>query len=87
MFGEQVEKVFAKLHSARATIQVASSTLTWELPLHPPERSQDDYNLRVQMRKDLWGHGDNDRVQADLDEFRAGIVRLCRPVVDREFRE
>jgi len=86
MFGEQVETTFAKLHSARATIQVASNTLTWEMPLHAPRPSKDDFELRKQFRSDLWGGGKDDRVQADLDEFRAGIVRLCRPVVDREFR-
>jgi len=29
---------------------------------------------------------DGDRVQNKLDEFKNGIISLCRPVVDREFK-
>jgi hypothetical protein len=41
----------------------------------------------VQMRNDLWGGDDkNDRVKSELEGFVQGIVRLCRPVVDHEFK-
>jgi hypothetical protein len=87
VFGEEVEAIFKRLHNARATVQVASKTLAFEMPLNPIRESLDDHNLRVQMRNDLWGSADGtDRVETDLKAFCDGIVRLCRPVVDHEFR-
>ena len=48
------------------------------------------------MEADIWsGHGDvyspeelpeGDRVKRLVEAFRDGIVRQCRPVVDREFK-
>ena len=48
------------------------------------------------MEADIWaGTADaypedelpgGDRVQKKLDAFKDGIVRLCRPIVDREFK-
>jgi hypothetical protein len=45
------------------------------------------HNLRLQLMNDLWGSMDgNDRVEIDLQAFRNGIVRLCRPVVDQKLK-
>jgi len=49
------------------------------------KKQQREHKLRTDLRSDLWGIGE-DRVQKDLDDFRNGIVRLCRPVVNREFK-
>lgn len=48
------------------------------------------------MEADIWpGMGDvypeeelpgGDRVQKKLDTFKNGIINLCRPIVDREFK-
>jgi hypothetical protein len=87
VFGEEVDAIFKRLHNARAMVQVASKTLAFEMPLNPMRESLDDHNLRVQMRNGLWGSSDgHDRVKIDLEAFRNGIVRLCRPVVDHEFK-
>lgn len=88
IFGEHMEKVFEELHNARSIVQVASQTLTWELPLTPTVRTKEDYELRVQLRNDLWGtKAGEDRVETSLEAFRKGIERVCKPVVDREFSE
>ncbi len=86
IFGEDIEIVFGKLHEARAMVQVASQTLTWDAP---PSNTEDNRVLHRQLRTDLWGGGSNDvdRVQLCLDEFRGGIERVCKPVVDREYSE
>ncbi len=88
VFGEEAETIFQRLHNARATVQVASNTLAFEMPLNPVRESQDDRQLRVQLRNDLWGAGSGrpDRVEEDLEAFRKGIVRLCRPAVDHGFK-
>jgi hypothetical protein len=83
VFGEQMEDVFGKLHEARAMVQVASQTLAWD---EPPDNTVDNRALHRQLRTDLWGGGSNDRdrVQENLDAFRRGIERVCKPVVDRK---
>lgn len=88
VFGEEAEEIFKRLHNARATVQVASKTLAFEMPLNPVRESEDDRRLRGQLVNDLWGTGTRggDRVEDDLRAFRQGIIRLCRPVVDHEFR-
>jgi hypothetical protein len=87
VFGEEAELIFRRLHNARAMVQVASKTLAFEMPLDPVRESKDDHQLRVQLRNDLWGSADDsDRVNKDLQEFRDGVTRLCRPVVDHEFK-
>jgi hypothetical protein len=84
VFGEQKEEVFGKLHNARALIQVASQTLTWD---PPPPTTSDNIQLAAQLRNDLWGgRKESDRVQQELDAFRIDIERVCKPVVDREVR-
>jgi hypothetical protein len=86
IFGEKMEEVFGKLHEARAFVQVASNTLAWD---EPPDSTPDNRTLKRQLRTDLWGDGstDVDRVQVCLDEFKGGIERVCKPVVDREFSD
>jgi len=86
IFSEEMEDIFGKLHEARAMIQVASQTLSWDAP---PSSTVENIALQKQMRIDLWGGGSNDtdRVQRSLDEFRKGIERVCKPVVDREFSD
>jgi hypothetical protein len=85
IFGEHMEEVFGKLHDARATIQAASQTMTWD---EPPMNTDDNRKLWAQLRTDLWGISkETDRVQESLDAFRKGIEKVCKPVVDREFSD
>jgi hypothetical protein len=85
IFGEHMEEVFGKLHNARAMIEVASVTMTWD---PPPPNTEDNRKLGLQLRNDLWGgRKEMDRVGQSLDAFREGIEKVCKPVVDREFSE
>jgi hypothetical protein len=88
VFGESAEEIFQRLHNARATIQVASTTLSWDMPLEPASETAENRELRIQLRDDLWGTArtGKDRVKEDLEAFRTGIIHLCKPVVDREFK-
>jgi hypothetical protein len=82
VFGEQMEEVFGRLHNARALVQVASRTLTFD---PPPPVTPENRELANQLKADLWGEAfAEDRVERNLEEFRKGIEKLCKPVVDRE---
>jgi hypothetical protein len=84
-FGVEAEGIFNRLHSARSTVRLAAQRLTYELPIPPTTRSEEDFNLRVQLRNDLWGTETENRVESQLREFRTGVERLCGPVLRREF--
>jgi hypothetical protein len=85
-FGADIEPIFRDLFTAKSHVMVAAQALTWEMPLVPPVPSEEDYNLRVQLRHDLWGGVGGDRVEARLRNFRDGIERKCRPTIDRGFK-
>ena len=82
IFGEQMADVFAKLHEARAAIEVSAESLATD------PTAMGDREFAIQLRTDLVGHPDKqkDRVQQSLDAFCDGIERVCKPVVDREVR-
>jgi len=60
------------------------------------EWSEESQRRKTRMEADIWpGMGDvypeeelpgGDRVQKKLDTFKNGIINLCRPIVDREFK-
>jgi hypothetical protein len=87
MFGHEAEAIFNHLHAARSIVRLAAQRLTWELPIPPIERSEEDLQLRLQLREDIWAAGPGDRVEKLLQEFRTGIERMCGPVINREFKE
>lgn len=88
LFGEEAEAVFGLLHDARAAVLVSAQTLTWELPARPKVPSEEDFKHREELRAYLWGNAQgDDRVSLNLVNFRKGIERLCRPVIDRTFKE
>jgi hypothetical protein len=82
IFGEQMADVFAKLHEARAAIEVSAENLAND------PTAMGDRQFAVQLRTELVGHPDRekDRVQQSLDAFCDGIEHVCKPVVDREVR-
>ncbi len=83
IFGEQMQRVFESLHEARSLVQVASQTMAWD---EPPLNTEDNRKLSTQLRNDLWGISrETDRVEKSLEDFRKGVERMCKPVVDREF--
>jgi hypothetical protein len=95
VFGPEVEEIFAELNWARVHVQVSAQSLMRRREdgeVYTKERAK----RRTQMEADIWfGMGDvypkeelpeGDRVQKRLDAFKGGIVKLCRPIVDREFK-
>jgi hypothetical protein len=94
VFGPQVEKIFAELNQARATVKVAAQMLM--RPDFARSDGRENRKLRTRLEADIWSNmaavyseeelPGGDRVQRNVDAFRDGIVRLCRPIVDREFK-
>jgi hypothetical protein len=92
VFGPHVEDVFLKVHEARRHIEVAAQMLAEDVDdTHRPQDSATT-ELYKQLRVDIYGHGgqftkEGDRVGAKLSEFRLAIEALCRPILDREYRQ
>ncbi len=85
--GEHTKITFDLFHESRALIRSAAIALTYQLPIPPKVRSEEDYQLRVQYRKDIWGDKEGDRVAERLDQFRERIERECRAVIRRNLSE
>ena len=95
VFGPQVVGIFAQLNEARVHIQVSAQMLMRRRQENEgwTEARQAQ---RTRMEADIWsGMGDvypeeelpgGDRVQKKLEAFKNGVVKLCRPIVDREFK-
>jgi hypothetical protein len=88
VFGDTAGDIFRELFEARDMVRFAAQELTWKIPVVPVVRSNEDFEMRMRLRADLWEGfaGYEDRVEAKLRNFRANIERKCRPVIDREFR-
>jgi hypothetical protein len=94
VFGPEVEAIFGELNQARAHVQVAAQMLMRRDFGDAP--TDQNLRMRTRMEADIWlGIGDvypreelpeGDRVQRNLNAFKDGIVKLCRPIVDREFK-
>jgi hypothetical protein len=93
LFGAETERVFRELHEARRQIEVSAGLLyrdfTSEVGL---ELTEDTKRLRSRQREDIdWaeasGAEDGDRIAAKLTVFLTGMEVMCRPIVDRGYRE
>jgi hypothetical protein len=92
MFGRETEAIFRKLNEARAHVTVSAQMLM--RPIDRVERpwNEQAQNLHAQCEADIWeGLGEmapnGDRVTAKLNEFRDGLEAICKPVLDRKYRE
>jgi hypothetical protein len=96
MFGPETEEIFLLLHQARRFIEVSAQMLGRKRD--PEEWNENRQRLRDMMEADVWSGMDNasrgdeiipdiDRVSKRLKQFRDRMVSLCRPVVDREFKQ
>jgi hypothetical protein len=87
VFGQKVESAFDRLYRAHAFVRDAAVQLTWQLPVHPEQPSEEDFKFRMQLRGDLWaGFSQEDRVETELAAFRFEIESVFRPVIERKFR-
>jgi len=92
MFGRETEAIFRTLNEARAHVTVSAQMLM--RPIDRVERpwNEQAQNLHAQCEADIWeGLGEmapnGDRVTAKLNEFRDGLEAICKPVLDRKYRE
>jgi hypothetical protein len=82
LFGTEAGAMFEQLQKARHAIELACQMLTYDI-----KRPEDGEELWFQLRADIWGSDSGrakepHRVDKMLDEFRAGIERLCRPTLN-----
>lgn len=86
VFGPTAEEIFRLLHMARREVEVAAQMLARQTN-DAEERA--DRKLTEQLRADIWDQGnfqpELNRVGQKLGEFREGIERLCRHVIDRQY--
>jgi hypothetical protein len=87
IFGRETEDIFLLLHRARIDIESACETLEW---MKEPEPGfPEEQKLFLQLRRAVWSSTggaakEEDQVSTKLEEFRARIEALCRPLIDRE---
>lgn len=87
VFGGAAETAFSKLEKAHTLVRDAASQLTWELPVKPDKPSEQDFEMRMRLRGDLWAAFQTpDRVEWELTTFRSEVERIFRPVIEHRFR-
>lgn len=93
LFGAETERIFREVYEERRQVEVSAGLLyrdfTSEVGL---ELTEDTKRWRSQRREDIdWaeasGAEDGDRIAAKLTVFLTGMELLCRPIVDRAYRE
>lgn len=89
IFGPEMEDLFLLLQKARREIEVSAGMLLQDP--HPQNNTEENRELWNTLRAAVWeAYGklakDGDVVGQKLTNFRLGIERKCRPIVDREFK-
>jgi hypothetical protein len=86
VFGPQTESAFERFNKAYNFVRDSATFLAWQ-PVRPEKPSNEDFEMRMSMRGDLWaGFGKDDRVERELSAFRSEIEKIFRPVIERNFR-
>jgi hypothetical protein len=84
VFGRDTDEIFLLMHRARREIEASAQMLLWD-------SEGVDRDTLEEWRRDVWDLGDrqrsNDQVGQKLIEFTQRTETLCRPIVDRGFRE
>jgi hypothetical protein len=78
------------LHKSRREIEVSSEMLAWKAYNQDGAELEHNEAFYEQCRRDIWDVGDfqreKDKVGQRLVEFRNRMEKLCRPIVDKEYR-
>jgi hypothetical protein len=86
VFGDAAEAAFERFNKANDFVRDSATFLAWQ-PVRPEKPSQEDFDMRMSMRGDLWASfGADDRVERELSAFRSEIEKLFRPVIERRFK-
>jgi hypothetical protein len=90
IFGFEMEEVFLLLQKARREIEVAAETLARD----PVATNRTPGNIETwkQFHDVVWMNhaktrGKEDEVGKKLTEFQKGIKKVCRPIVNKEYRD
>jgi hypothetical protein len=93
LFGPDVEAIFLELHEARRQMEVSAELL---LSNFVRERgltlTDENKKLKERQIEDIdWAEASaaegGDRIGAKLLAFRAGMEKLCRPIVEKGYRD
>jgi hypothetical protein len=89
IFGPKVEDTFLLLQRARREVEVSAGMLLDDP--EPQVASEDNKRTWRELHDNVWapqaklpGHSDN--IGKMLNDFREQVERLCRPIVDHQFK-
>jgi len=89
LFGPQVEEIFLLMQHARRAIEVSAEMLLRDP--EPTSKIQSNLDTWNSFRADVWpAYGKlakgGDEVGQKLSEFKTKMENLCRPIIDREYK-
>jgi hypothetical protein len=93
LFGAGTEDIFCELHEARRQMEVSAGLLFQHFREEREKQlAEDTKGLRQRQLEDIdWaeasGADKGDRIGAKLAAFRERMEKLCRPIVERGYRE
>lgn len=90
LFGPEIEEIFLLLQRARREVEVSAGMLLQDP--HPQLNSEDNRATWNKFRGDVWPAYERysmngDTVSKKLTDFKQGMERVCRPIVDRQYRK
>jgi hypothetical protein len=91
LFGSEIEAIVREMHEARRQVEVSAGLLFQHFQQERGlQLTEDTKRLRKQQLEDIdWAEASGaevDRINAKLNAFRIGIEKLCRPVVEKGFK-
>ncbi len=91
IFGRDKEAIFERLFSARQKVIVTAEVLADDYRTEPDHGNPEARQQRVKWRKQIFASpgtvDPEDEVGKLLQEFRDEIEKLCRPIMDRSFKQ
>ncbi|MGP0085272.1 MAG: hypothetical protein ACLP0B_16850 [Steroidobacteraceae bacterium] len=93
LFGADTEAIFREMHEARRQMEVSAGLLFQHFREERHKQlTEDTKRLRHEQLEDIdWaeasGGKKGDRIGAKLAAFREKMEKLCRPIVERGYRE